>query len=137
MQSNFFAYLFRMKYVQRWSLMRNSIPENIQEHSMQVALVAHMLGVIRIKRFAVNVDLGRFTLFALCHDCAEVISTNLPTPIKNLTPDLQSSFNEIEQLVSMRFYAMIPKDLREDFEWIFMPDKNDAELQTLCTRPLI
>ncbi len=132
MQSSFFAYLFRMKYVQRWGLMRSSISENIQEHSFQVAMVAHMLGVIRNKRFNGSVDLGRLVLYALYHDCAEVVTTDLPTPIKNLTPELQNSFKEIEELVAMRFYSMLPEDLRDDYEWIFMSREEDKELHKLC-----
>ena len=131
MKSRFFAYLFRMKNIQRWSLMRSLVPENILEHSIEVAMVAHMLGALRNRRFGGDVDLNRLVTLAMYHDCGEVVTSDLPTPIKYLTPELKASFKEVEELVSLRYYSMIPEDLREDFEWIFMPDEGDGQLYEL------
>ena len=83
--SHFFAYLARMKFIQRWGLMNNSYPENIQEHSLQVATVAHALGLIRNQMFGGDINAERVAVLALYHDASEVITGDLPTPIKYLS----------------------------------------------------
>ena len=120
-----------MKNIQRWGLMRKLIPENIQEHSLQVAAVAHMLGVIRNRRFHGDVDLGRLVILAMYHDCSEILTSDLPTPIKLLTPEFEESFKEVDTLMAMRLYATLPEDLRDEFEWILLDDECNAELHTL------
>lgn len=126
--SHFFAYLSRMKFIQRWGLMRNSLPENIQEHSLQVAMVAHMLAVIRNKKFGGKVDPSRAALLALYHDCSEVITGDLATPIKCFNPEINRVYKEIEHIAARKIYEMLPEDLREDYEPLFFPQEEDKEL---------
>ena len=82
MKSNFFAVISRMKYINRWSLMRNTINENLSEHSLETAFIAHALAVLRNKRFGGNVNAERCALLAIYHDTTEIITGDLPTPVK-------------------------------------------------------
>lgn len=125
--SHFFAYIARMKDIQRWGLMRNSLPENIQEHSLQVAMIAHMLTTLRNKKFGGAVDAERTVLMALYHDCSEVITGDLPTPIKCFNPDIKTAYKEIEHFAAERIFNMLPDDVREEYDDLFFEKDTDAE----------
>ncbi len=88
--SHFFAYLSRMKFIRRWGLMRSTYPENIQEHSLRVALIAHALAVIRNRLFVGGADPERTALLALYHDVGEVLTGDLPTPVKQFNPEIKT-----------------------------------------------
>lgn len=126
--SHFFAYLSRMKNIQRWGLMRNTIPENIQEHSHQVAVIAHGLAVIRNRCFGGTVDPERVALLATFHDAREVITGDLATPIKTFNPEIKTAYKEIEGIAAERLLHMLPDELQADYEAIFSPREEDAEL---------
>ena len=91
MKSHFFAYISRMRFIQRWALMRNTAPENVQEHSHQVAVLAHALAVIHNEKFGGCVDPGAVTAAALYHDASEILTGDMPTPIKYDNPTIQSA----------------------------------------------
>lgn len=125
--SHFFAYLARMKYIVRWGLMRNTRAENIQEHSLQVAMVAHALAVLRRDRFGGRADPERTALLAVYHDAEEVITGDLPTPIKYFNPQVARAVDGIEEIARERLLAMLPEDLRGPFESLLVPAESDAE----------
>ena len=129
--SHFFAYMTRMKFIQRWGLMRNTMTENIQEHSLQVAMVAHMLAVTRNRLFGGNVDPARAALLAMYHDCSEVITGDLATPIKCFNPAINKEYKKIEHLAAEKIFNMIPEELSDDFESMFFAQDADKELHQL------
>src|SRR5574342_201707 len=100
--SHFFAYLARMKFIQRWGLMRNTNLENIQEHSLQEAMIAHSLALIKNKLFQGSVDPARTAVLALFHDASEVITGDLAAPIKYFNPKIKRAYGEIELEANQR-----------------------------------
>ncbi|NLU35485.1 MAG: 5'-deoxynucleotidase [Clostridiales bacterium] len=125
--SHFFAYLARMKFIQRWGLMRNVRQENIQEHSLQAAMIAHNLALVRNKWFGGNVDPLRVLILAVYHEASEVITGDLPTPIKYFNPEIKKAYKEIEKVANYRLLSMLPEELKEDYESILMPGEEDKE----------
>jgi 5'-deoxynucleotidase len=125
--SHFFAYLARMKFIQRWGLMRNTRPENIQEHSLQVAMIAHGLAVIRNRLFGGQVDPDRTAVLALYHDVGEVITGDLATPIKYFNPQIKTAYNEIEVVARQKLFDMLPQELRPDYRSLFFLAGDDRE----------
>ena len=123
--SHFFAYLSRMRLIQRWGLMYNVHPENIQEHSLQVSMIAYTLAAIRNRMFDGNVSGERVALLALFHDSSEVITGDLPTPIKYFNPEIKSAYKKIERVADERLFSMIPEELKPDFQSIFFPEEVD------------
>ena len=97
--NHFFAYIDRMRYIERWALMRNSVRENIQEHSHQVAVLAHALAVIRNEFFGGQVDAGAVAAAALYHDAGEILTGDMPTPIKYFNPEIREAYRKVEELV--------------------------------------
>ena len=116
MSDHFFAYLSRMKYIGRWSLMRNSMPENIQEHSHSTAVIAHALGVIRRDVMHIPCDPNECAAVALYHDCPEILTGDLPTPVKYHSPDIRGAYREIEELACRRLLETLPEELRGAYE---------------------
>jgi len=125
--SHFFAYLARMKFIQRWGLMRNTQLENIQEHSLQVAMIAHGLALIRNRLYGGNLDASRVAVLALFHDVSEVITGDLATPIKYFNPKIKSAYNEIEEVASQKLLNMLPAELREDYHELLFHHDKDAD----------
>jgi 5'-deoxynucleotidase len=117
--SHFFAYLSRMKFIRRWGLMRSTYPENIQEHSLRVALIAHALAVIRNRLFGGGADPERTALLALYHDVGEVLTGDLPTPVKQFNPEIKTAYGSIEAAARDRLFGMIPDRLKPDYETLF------------------
>ena len=115
MRSHFFAYISRMRFIQRWSLMRNTAPENVQEHSHQAAVLAHALAVIRNGKFGGAVDPGLVAAAALYHDASEILTGDMPTPIKYGNPAIQSAYKDVEALAARKLLAMLPEELREAY----------------------
>ena len=115
MSHSFFAYIARMRYIGRWGLMRNTVQENIQEHSHMVAVLAHALAVIRRDKFAGTVDPGHVAAVALYHDATEIFTGDLPTPVKYANPDIQAAYKAIEQNAADRLTATLPEELRPSF----------------------
>ena len=114
---SFYAYLSRMRYISRWGLMRNSCPENVQEHSHEVAVLAHALALISQKIFGnKNVNPERCAAAALFHDAGEIITGDMPTPIKYFSPEIRRAYQQVESVAADRLLAMLPEELRESYE---------------------
>ena len=113
---NFFAYISRMKYIGRWSLMRNSLPENIQEHSHMVAVIAHALGIIRRDVFGIECHPEECAAAALYHDCSEILTGDLPTPIKYHSDEIRDSYKQLESLACSKLLDTLPEEIRASFE---------------------
>lgn len=119
--SGFFAYISRMKYITRWALMRNSVSENIQEHSHMVAVLAHALGVIRRDALGGDCDPCACAAAALYHDAAEIFTGDLPTPIKYASPAIRDAYRQVEDQASHRLLAMLPEELRPAYAPLLSP----------------
>ncbi|MBC3764261.1 5'-deoxynucleotidase [Neptunicella marina] len=113
--SHFFAHLARMKLINRWPLMRNINNENVQEHSLQVAMVAHALALIKNRYFNGRVDPFKIATIALFHDISEVLTGDLPTPVKYSNPAIQHEYKKIEKLAEQKLINMVPDDFTEDY----------------------
>ena len=129
--SHFFAYLSRMKFIRRWGLMHNTYTENVQEHSLRVAMVAHALAVIRNRLFAGNVSAERTALLALYHDATEVLTGDLPAPVKYFNPEISHAYKEIEAASARRLLHMIPEALNIDYHGLFFAEEADGEPREL------
>lgn len=115
MEYNFFAYLSRMKYIQRWALMRNTFTENIQEHSHMVAVLAHALAVIGREKFGSTVDPGEAAIAGLYHDAPEILTGDMPTPVKYDNPAIKDAYKAVERVAADKLLSMLPGDLRGEF----------------------
>lgn len=113
--SHFFAHLSRLKLINRWPLMRNVRTENVSEHSLQVAFVAHALAIIKNRKFNGNLNAERIALLAMYHDASEVITGDLPTPIKYHNPKIAHEYKKIEKVAQQKLIEMLPKELQHDF----------------------
>lgn len=131
MEGDFYAMLSRMKYIKRWSLMKNSSSENISEHSLEVSILAHCLAVISKRRLGKNINVEKIALIGLYHDSTEIITGDLPTPIKYFNKSIQGSYKEIEKQAAERLLNMLPEDLREDYYDLFFPREEDEYLWKL------
>jgi 5'-deoxynucleotidase len=129
--SHFFSYLARMKFIYRWGLMRNTRPENIQEHSLQVAMIAHGLAIIKNKLFGGQVNPDRVAVLALYHDVGEVITGDLATPIKYFNPQIKSAYNDIEGVARQKLFKMLPNAFQSEYRSLFFVDEDDREYWTL------
>jgi 5'-deoxynucleotidase len=125
---NFFAYVSRMKFINRWGLMRNTYTENIQGHSHEVAVLAHALAVIKNTYFGGNVDEARVTVLALLHDSDEIITGDLPTPIKYYNPDIKKAYKDIEDIAKDKLIEMLPDELKPKYEQLIRPQTGEEEL---------
>jgi 5'-deoxynucleotidase len=125
--SHYFAYLARMKFIQRWGLMRNTRVENIQEHSLQVAMVAHALAIIENTFFGGSVDPQRTALLAVYHDAEEVITGDLPTPIKYFNPKVREAVDGLEEVAKRRLVDMLPPALKEHYEALYFEQREDVD----------
>ncbi len=128
---SFGAMMSRMKYIDRWALMRNSTKENISEHSLEVAMIAHLLAVIGRVRFGKELDADKAALIGIYHDSTEIITGDMPTPIKYYSDEMRDTFKEIEDLAAIQLLAMLPDDIREEYEELFFAREQDAYLWML------
>ena len=126
MKSHFFAYIGRMRYIPRWALMRNSFSENVQEHSHMVAVLAHGLAVIRKEVFHGEIDAGEVAVYALYHDATEIITGDMPTPIKYYNPDIKHSYRKVERIAAERLISLLPEELRGTYRPIL--NSEDREI---------
>lgn len=123
--SNFYALLSRMKYINRWGLMRNSIEENIAEHSLETAFIAHGLSVISNTYFGGNVDVWKVTVIAMFHDTTEIITGDMPTPVKYLEPGIRDSYKKVEYQATLQLLGSIPGEMRKEYEKVMNKDDED------------
>ncbi len=127
MRYNFFALLSRMKYITRWALMRNTRPENLCEHTQDVAVLAHGLALLQNRRFGGTVDVGKCVLLALYHDAPEILTGDLPTPVKYYNPAIRDAYRHVEDVSANKLLSMLPEDIRPDYQALFFPGEDLAE----------
>ncbi len=125
--SKFFAFLNRMKYIKRWSLMRSVREENIMEHSLEVSILAHALAVIKNKMFGGKVNIEKVVLLAQYHEVGEVITGDLPTPIKYFNPEIKNAYKDLETLASKKILDTLPESIKAEYEQYVLPDENSEE----------
>lgn len=130
-QYNFFAMVNRMKMIDRWALMQNTSKENIAEHSHSVAVIAHALALIGNKYYGKNYDENRAAVLALYHDTTEVITGDMPTPVKYYNDEIKSVYKDIEDVAGKRLIAMLPDDFKADYEPFFTHNEEDKPLWKL------
>ena len=128
MHYSFFALISRMRNITRWSLMRNSTVENIQEHSHMVAVIAHALAVIRRDVFGDTADPGKAAAAALLHDAAEIFTGDMPTPIKYYDPEIKSAYKRIENVAAKKLLSSLPAGMRPAYEQLLSPAAYDENL---------
>ena len=146
MSSHFYSMLSRMKYIERWALMRNTQRENLSEHSLETAFIAHALAVIKNRRLSGNVNAEKVALFAMFHDTTEILTGDLPTPIKYYSNDIRDVYKKIETVAGEQLCELLPEDLRPDFIEIYncedeeilklikAADKISALIKCICER---
>ncbi len=127
----FYAFMNRMKLIARWSLMRSNIKEDLMQHSASVAILGQALGIIRNEVFAGNVDVDKIASLALYHDTAEVVSGDLPTPVKYYNSTMKSAYSEIEEMINVRLLNSMPEELRAKYSAYVMPDTDSLEYKLM------
>ena len=128
MNYNFFALISRMKYIDRWALMRNTRQENLCEHSMEVAMIAHALCTIGNLRYGKHLDANKAALIGLYHDASEIITGDMPTPVKYFNSDLKHAYKEVEALADSKLLDKLPDDMRPTYEEIFVPSDTEEDI---------
>jgi len=131
MEYSFFAMMSRMKLIERWSLMRNSLSENISEHSLEVSILSHALAIISNERLSNHLNAEKAALIGIYHDATEIITGDMPTPIKYYNENIQGAFKAIEEVAAKRLLMMLPEDMRRSYESIFFPQEEEAYLWKL------
>ncbi|PSV24688.1 5'-deoxynucleotidase [Photobacterium sp. GB-56] len=126
-KSHFFAHLARMRLIQRWPLMRSVETENISEHSLQVAFVAHALALIKNRKFGGNLNPERIALQGMFHDVSEVLTGDMPTPIKYYNPAIAEEYKKIELAAEQRLISMLPAEFQDDYASLLDSHKIDTE----------
>ncbi len=127
----FFAMLSRLKYIKRWALMRNTETETLSEHTVQVAFIAHALALIGNKRLGKKYNADRAALLALYHDVTEILTGDMPTPIKYKNDALKTAYKSVEKEAASSFINMLPDDLKADYESLLIPNESDKELMPI------
>ena len=131
MSNDFYAFISRMKYIDRWALMRNTEEESLTQHSYEVAVIAHALAVISNKRLGTNYDAEKVALIGLFHDTSEILTGDMPTPVKYYSPEITSAYKEVEKVATGKLLQMLPEDLRSEYSDLLLPEEKDAELWKL------
>ena len=126
MVSHFFATISRMKYIERWALMRSTRPENLSEHALEVAMIAHMLCTIGNVRYGRQLDAEKAALIGMYHDASEIITGDMPTPVKYYNEDIRDAYKMIEAAADKKLLSTLPDDLRPTYESVFF-GSNDAD----------
>lgn len=128
MAYTFFATVSRMKYIERWQLMRNSRPENLSEHSLETAMIAHALCTIGNVRFGKHLDADRAALIGLYHDATEIITGDMPTPVKYFNDEISSAYHDVEARAGSKLLDGLPPDLRSAYEPVFFGSDDEDDL---------
>ena len=129
MKNTFFAMMSRMKYIKRWALMRNSVRENISEHSLEVAIIAHALAVIGNLRLGKNYNPEHIAMLGVYHDCTEIITGDMPAPVKYDNEIINKAYKEIEKEAALRIINMLPGDMQEYYMCYFGGEKDKEALK--------
>ncbi len=129
--NSFFAMMSRMKYIDRWALMRNSRQENLSEHSLDVSMIAHALAVIGNVYLGKNLDTQKAAVLALYHDATEIITGDMPTPVKYYNAQIKETYKDIERRAAQTLLSMLPEKMRDAYREIFEKKEEDAYLWNL------
>ena len=128
---HFFSYMARMKHIKRWGLMRNTREENIQEHSLQTAMIAHALALIKNRMYGGDVNAERVLALAVYHEAGEVITGDLATPIKYFNPEIKTAYKQIERVAEEKLVDMLPGELKNDYEELILHREAEPELYAI------
>lgn len=128
---SFYAMISRMKYINRWALMRNNREENLSEHCLEVSVIAHALATISNVRFGNNLNSERAALIGLYHDASEIITGDMPTPVKYYNDEIKSAFKEVENIACHKLLNKLPEDLKSSYEHILLKTSEDEYLWKL------
>ncbi len=131
MDYDFFAYLGRMNYIKRWALMRSTVDENIKEHSFDVAMIAHALTLIENKMYGASIDVHKVVCLALYHEAGEVITGDLPTPIKYFNSQINSAYKELEKRACEKLLRNLPEELKEVYSEYLLTDEESLEYKIM------
>lgn len=131
MNGNFFAMMSRMKYIERWALMKNTSSENVSEHSLEVGMIAHALAVIGNSRFDKDLNAEKAALIGMYHDSSEIITGDMPTPVKYYNQEIKNAMKEVESVANKKLLSMLPEDMREAYTSIFFKAEDDEYLWKL------
>lgn len=123
MESNFYATVARMKYIERWALMRNTRPETLSEHTLEVSMIAHALCVIGNVRYGKKLDANHAAMVGMYHDASEIITGDMPTPIKYYNPSIKEAFKSIENEANSKLLKQLPDDLQSAYRDVFFRDE--------------
>lgn len=126
--SSFFALMGRMKHIGRWGLMRSTVPENVQEHTLQVAAIAHCLAVIGQEIFHRETDPGRVAAAALFHDISEILTGDLPTPVKYFSPGISNAYKGVEKIAKDKLFIQLPKELAPAYRELIFSEEQEPEI---------
>ncbi|MBQ7677271.1 MAG: 5'-deoxynucleotidase [Lachnospiraceae bacterium] len=127
MTHNFFATISRMKYIERWALMRNSRAETLSEHSLEVAMLSHALCVLANERYGKSLDANKAALIGLYHDASEIITGDMPTPVKYYNSEIQSAYKDVEKIAEYKLLNELPSEMRTVYEEIFKAGDSEEE----------
>lgn len=127
MKSHFYAYISKTRWLQRWGLKRNTVVENVMEHSWEVATISHALGLIRNRYFGGTLDVNAIVVAAMYHDCSEVITGDMPSPIKYHSAEITRAYQSIERQAEQELLNLLPEDLQGDYEAVMIEDKIPKE----------
>lgn len=130
-QYHFYAVISRMKYIDRWSLMRNTRNENLSEHSLEVAMIAHALCVVHNRCFGGSINVERAAVIAMYHDCTEIITGDLPTPIKYSSKTLRKAYADIEKEAAFQLLSTLPDYMQEEMREVILPQGEDEYMLRL------
>lgn len=128
-ETNFYAMLSRMKYINRWGLMRNTIKENIAEHSLDTAILAHALAVIGNTYFGKDIDAEKVAVYAMFHDATEIITGDMPTPIKYFAPEIKDAYKNVEHYAGKQLLSTLPEEMQPAYEEAVLERRQDEELR--------
>lgn len=127
-KSNFFAFISRMKYINRWGLMRNIKDENVSEHSLDVAVIAHALAIIQKRRLNMDVNPEKTALYAIYHDVSEIFTGDMPTPVKYYNTFIKTAYKDVELAACKRLLKLLPEDFYNDYEGVLIPREDEKEI---------
>lgn len=131
MKSHFYAYISKLRWLQRWGLKRNTVNENVMEHSWEVATITHALALIKNRYFGGQLDVNAVVVAALYHDCGEVITGDLPSPIKYHTPEITQAYKAIERQAERELLNLLPDALQTDYRNVLMEEQIPEEHRAL------
>ncbi|MDD6807247.1 MAG: 5'-deoxynucleotidase [Oscillospiraceae bacterium] len=131
MSNDFFALISRMKYIDRWALMRNTEKESLSQHSYEVAVICHALAVISNKRLGTNYNAEKAALIGLFHDTAEILTGDMPTPVKYYSSEILNAFKKVEEAATDKILGMLPEDMQSEYKDLLFATEEDKDIWVL------